>query len=79
MLNQQPGSLVAANNLASMLADHRTDKASLDQAQTLRCKSADSPVPQFKDTLGWVDYRQGDYKAAIPLLEAAAARCRIRR
>ena len=72
VLTQQPGSLIAANNLASMLADHRTDKASLDQAQTLAASLRRSPIPQFKDTLGWVDYRQGDYKAAIPLLEAAA-------
>jgi cellulose synthase operon protein C len=72
VLTQQPGSMIAANNLASMLADHRTDKASLDQAQTLAASLRSSPVPQFKDTLGWVDYRQGDYKDAIPLLEAAA-------
>ena len=73
VLTQQPGSLIAANNLASMLADHRADKASLDQAQTLAASLRSSPVPQFKDTLGWVDYRQGNYKAAIPLLEAAAS------
>ena len=29
-------------------------------------------VPQFKDTIGWVDYRLGDFKAAVPLLEEAA-------
>ena len=32
-----------------------------------------SQVPQFKDTLGWVDYRSGDLKSAVPLLEEAAA------
>ncbi len=30
-------------------------------------------MPQFKDTLGWVSYRQGDFKDAVPLLEAAAS------
>ena len=30
-------------------------------------------MPQFKDTLGWVNYRRGDFKAAVPLLEEAAA------
>ena len=78
VLTQQPGSLVAANNLASLLADHRTDKASLEQAQSLATSLRKSQVPQFKDTLGWVTYRQGDYKSAVPLLEqavAASGRC----
>jgi tetratricopeptide (TPR) repeat protein len=73
VLTQQPGSMVAANNLASILADHRTDKASLDRAQTLALSLRNSPVPQFKDTLGWISYRQGDFKTAIPLLEGATA------
>ena len=73
VLAQQPGSLVAINNLASLLADHRTDKASLERAQALAASLRHSQVPQFKDTLGWVDYRNGDVKAAVPLLEEAAA------
>ena len=73
VLAQQPGSLVAINNLASLLADHRTDKASLERAQALAASLRHSQVPQFKDTLGWVDYRSGDVKAAVPLLEEAAA------
>jgi tetratricopeptide (TPR) repeat protein len=73
VLTQQPGSLVAANNLASLLADHRSDKASLEQAQSLATSLRKSQVPQFKDTLGWVTYRQGDSKSAVPLLEQAVA------
>ena len=73
VLTQQPGSMIAANNLASMLSDHRTDKASLERAQSLTASLRNSPVPQFKDTLGWVSYRRGDFKAAVPLLEEAAA------
>jgi tetratricopeptide (TPR) repeat protein len=73
VLNLQPGSLIATNNLASMLADHRTDKASLERAQSLAAALRNSQVPQFKDTLGWVSYRQGDFKAAVPLLEQAVA------
>ena len=72
VLAQQPGSLVAINNLASLLADHRADKASLERAQALAVTLRQSQVPQFKDTLGWVDYRNGDVKAAVPLLEEAA-------
>ena len=72
MIDDQPGSLVVANNLASLLADHRTDKASLNEAKSLAQMLQQSDVPQFKDTLGWVDYRSGDYATAVKLLEAAA-------
>ena len=72
LAKQQPNSMIISNNLASMLADHRTDKASLDRAQLLAASLRKSEVPQFKDTLGWVSYRQGDFKTAVPLLEAAA-------
>jgi Tfp pilus assembly protein PilF len=73
MLKQQPGSMVVANNLASLLADHRTDKASLDKANELALMLTKSQIPQFKDTLGWVAYRRDDYNTAIPLLEGAGA------
>jgi tetratricopeptide (TPR) repeat protein len=73
MLSQQPGSMVVANNLASLLAEHRTDKASLDRAFSVATLLRKSQAPQFKDTLGWIYYHQGDYKTAISLLEEAAA------
>ena len=72
MLKEQPGSLIIANNLASLLADHRTDKDSLEQANTLALMLKRSNIPQFKDTLGWISYRRQDYRTAIPLLEEAA-------
>jgi tetratricopeptide (TPR) repeat protein len=74
MLKDQPGSMVLANNLASLLADHRTDKASLEKAVSLTALLKKSDVPQFKDTLGWVAYRRGDYTTAVKLLEEAAAK-----
>jgi tetratricopeptide (TPR) repeat protein len=73
MLDKQSGNMIVANNLASLLSDHRSDKASLDKAQTLAASLRKSPVPQFKDTLGWVSYREGDYKSAVSLVEEAAA------
>jgi tetratricopeptide (TPR) repeat protein len=72
LLNKDPGSLVILNNLASLIADHRSDQASLNRARSLAAALRQSPVPQFKDTLGWITYLQGDYKAATPLLEDAA-------
>jgi tetratricopeptide (TPR) repeat protein len=73
MLGKQSGNMIVANNLASLLADHRTDKASLDKAQALAVSLRKSQMPQFKDTLGWVSYREGDYKNAVSLSEEAAA------
>jgi len=73
MLKDQPGSMIIANNLASLLTDHRTDKASLERAKTLVMLLKNSQVPQFKDTMGWVDYKRRDYTSASSLLEAAAA------
>src|SRR5689334_18222999 len=67
-----PGSLIVANNLASLLADRRTDKASLDRANSLALLLKNTDVPQFKDTLGWVSYQRQDYRTALPLLEDAA-------
>lgn len=73
VLTQQPGSAIATNNLASLLSDHRSDRASLERAESLAASLQQSQVPQYKDTLGWVDYRRGDLTAAVPLLEEAAA------
>jgi len=72
ILNENPGSMAAANNLASLLSDHRDDKASLEKARSLVASLQESPIPQFKDTLGWLSYRRGDYAIAISLLEKAA-------
>ena len=73
LLRQQPGSLAVANELASLLSDHRTDKASLERAYSLAMVLRKSPISMYKDTLGWVYYQRGDYKNAVPLLEEAAA------
>ena len=72
-LEKDPKSLVAANNLAYLLADRRTDKASLERASSLAAVLRKSPIANFKDTLGWIAYRQGDFRAAVPLLEEAVA------
>lgn len=74
LLKKEPGSLIVINNLASLLAEYHNDEASLDRAANL-AKSLDrSETPQFKDTLGWIRSRRGEYNTAIPLLESAAAK-----
>jgi tetratricopeptide (TPR) repeat protein len=72
-LDKEPGNLIAANNLASLLLDHRTDSASLKRAQSLAVFLRKSEIPQFKDTLGWASYQQGDYRTAVLLSEEASA------
>jgi tetratricopeptide (TPR) repeat protein len=71
VLAKEPGSLVAANNVASLLAEHRTDPVSLERAQALGAMLRRSNIPQFKDTVGWLAYRSGDYRTAISMLEEA--------
>ena len=73
VLKEQSGSMIAANNLANLLSEHRTDPASLDRAYSIAAMLRKSQVPQFKDTLGWIYYRKGEHKAAIVLLEEAVA------
>ncbi|KJC53631.1 hypothetical protein UP10_41770 [Bradyrhizobium sp. LTSPM299] len=73
ILRIEPGNLIAANNLASLLLDHRDDEASLKKAQALAAILRKSEVPQFKDTLGWASYHHGDYQTAVSLSKAAVA------
>ena len=58
----------------SLLLDYRSDKDSLDRALSLADALKNSNVPQFQDTLGWAQYRRGDYKNSISTLEGAAAK-----
>ena len=72
LFKQDPGSMIVANNLASMLSEHHADMASLERAASLAAMLRKSQIPSFKDTLGWIDYLRGDYKSATALLEEAA-------
>jgi tetratricopeptide (TPR) repeat protein len=73
MLKQEPGSMVVANNLASLLTDYRNDRTSHERAYTLALALRKTQIPQFKDTLGWVHYHRGEHKAAHTYLEEAVA------
>src|SRR5262249_15187232 len=73
LLKEQPGSLVVANNLASLLSEHRADKASLQRAHAIAKRLAKSNIPQFKDPRGWSSHLTGERQPANTLLEEAAA------
>ena len=68
---ERPNSAVVANNLASLLTDFRDDRESHERALVLSERFRGSPVPQFKDTLGWTYHKLGDTQAAASLLADA--------
>lgn len=71
MLKEQPTSEVLVNNLASLLADHRTDQPSLERAFQLAQRFRNSEIPQFLDTLGWASHKVGKNEDAVRYLKKA--------
>lgn len=69
---QDSRSTVLANNLASLLATHRLDDASLERASVIARRLRGTNVPPFQDTYGWIAYRRGDMEEAVQYLEPAA-------
>jgi pentatricopeptide repeat protein len=70
VLRDRPNTLLAVNNLANLLIDNRTDKASLERATVLSDALKASNVPQFRDTVGWLEYKLGKTAEATQTLEA---------
>ncbi|MEM6423468.1 MAG: tetratricopeptide repeat protein, partial [Pseudomonadota bacterium] len=68
----EPDSMIAANNLASTLSEHRADDPEqLARAKKIALRLKGTDVPQMKDTVGWTLYLAGDYnEALIYLLDA---------
>jgi tetratricopeptide (TPR) repeat protein len=71
-LKATPDAFIIVNNLASLLADYRTDEESLNRAYVLSQRLESMEVPQFLDTMGWIAYRKGDLRTALMKLEKAA-------
>ncbi len=68
LLEKSPDNLVAVNNLAVLLSEHRTDEQSKSRALELALRLADSDQPALRDTLGWIYYLAGDYDKAADIL-----------
>jgi cellulose synthase operon protein C len=67
--------LLAANNLAVLLVDYKSDPSSLQRAFSLsRDFERDAPHPLFIDTLGWVRFKMGQQEEAIRLMKDAVAK-----
>jgi tetratricopeptide (TPR) repeat protein len=71
LLRGHPDSLVVANNLAMLLADHRKDPESLKRAGELVEGLKQSSAPTFLDTVGWVQFVRGEVDAALSTLDQA--------
>jgi pentatricopeptide repeat protein len=74
LLKDQPNSVLAINNLASLILDNRTDKESLDRAIDLAERLKGASLPQFQETYGWAEFKKGDYKTAVKTLEGVESK-----
>ncbi len=73
MLADQPGSMIAANNYASLVSDYRNDAESIDKAARAAAILRGSPISQFRDTLGWILFLRGEYKDSLEILKLSTA------
>jgi tetratricopeptide (TPR) repeat protein len=74
VLAKWPNDIVAANNLAMLIADvWPADKALLDRARRLVEGFRNSNNPTLLDTLGWVQVRLGNIDDATIILKKAAS------
>ena len=64
----------AANNLAMLLVTYKKDRASLDRAHELTSTFTSSDNGALLDTVGWVQFKRGEYQQALPTLERAVER-----
>jgi tetratricopeptide (TPR) repeat protein len=72
-LKVDPNSYQAMSNLARLNADHGGSLSdALELAQ--RAEAAQPDDAGVNDPLGWIYYRQGLYRSAVPALEAAVAK-----
>ena len=74
LLKRAPDDDSYANNLAYLLIETKGDKASLERALTLTQRFKESNNPGYLDSLGWAQYKLGQYAEAAPILERAVQR-----
>jgi predicted Zn-dependent protease len=73
LYTQLPDSLVIANNLASLLSDHRgDDPAAVTRAYAIAGRLERSDQPHYRDTFGWTRYLKGEYETALERIEPVA-------
>jgi len=73
ILQKAPKYDLAVNNLASLLADYRTDKESLKEAVKLVEHYGTSTNPNLLDTYAWVILKSGDNNKALTIMKRVVA------
>ncbi len=69
---EAPANVVAANNLASMLATYREDPEALARASRVAKRLKGTKTPEFMDTYGWIALREGRVQEALDYLIPSA-------
>lgn len=73
LLGRSPALEVAANNMASLIADHQfTDAKALEKARQAVGLLQASTDPAYLDTAAWVYYRLGNINQALVLMQRCA-------
>jgi tetratricopeptide (TPR) repeat protein len=73
VLRASPTNPVVSNNLAFVLLEHKTDKASYERALALAKPLEATNNAAFLDTLGWAYYKVGQYDDASRVLQRVVA------
>ncbi len=71
LLKANPDLDIAANNLATLLIDHRGDKASLERSLSLTRRFQNTTQPAYLDTLGWAMIKSGQASRGLPYVVKA--------
>lgn len=72
LYDAQSSSLIAANNLASLLTSYQDSPEVVERAYNIARRLRGIPQPAFQDTFGWIAFLRGDFDEAVENLEPAA-------
>jgi tetratricopeptide (TPR) repeat protein len=71
MLQKNPKSQLLQNNIVALILDYAPTKENLEKAQKLSANLVASQSPALLDTVGWLQYKLGNYPQALSLLQDA--------
>lgn len=69
VVNDNPNAVVAVNNLVSVASDNVKDPEKLKYFAELAKPLKDSPIPQFRESYGWMLVQMGDVKTGVNILQ----------